>query len=129
MYVGQKFYRFKFSLSTSEYHVVKHTFEIINAKETLYLGGVITEYKPKCIENPKIKYKDGHYRKSEAFDFNKVESSRDAIYVSLIKDDVNEAKRLVKQYLNDRVKACYEELAKLEIEVSRIESVELKPAY
>ena len=100
---GQIFYRFKLDLSGCLPALRKHTFEIIDEKEQSRVSGQYMTYKPRCIENSMIQYKDGYYLEEEQFEFNTVKPSGNCIYVLLEEDDAKQAKTLISEYLESRI--------------------------
>ena len=107
---GQFVYRFKFNFTDSDLEITHHTFEIADVKESVCGGEPCIEYRPKCVEDYKIKYKDGHYIQAERFDFDKVKPSGDSIYVLLKENDEEKAKSLVSEYLDAKIRDIKSEL-------------------
>ena len=117
---GQRIYRFKFDLNAEVADVVKHTFEIVDVKETSIVGKPTLEYKTKCLEDPKIKYKDGYFMPERCFDFDKAKPSGNYIYVLLEDDDLGKACRIVQLAVCDNVVAQRKKLKKAERELDSI---------
>ena len=118
MFKGQKFFRFKVEFVEGTAQVTKHTFEIIDCRESLIAGKPCLEFRPRCVEDYTIKFKDGYYRKEEDFDFGKVRPSGKAIYVSLEEDNEKEALRLVQIYMEDKVEQLNRKLRQAEEELN-----------
>ena len=108
---GQLIYRFKFNFTDSGVEITHHTFEIAAVKESVRRGEHCIEYRPRCVEDYKIKYKDGYYREEEGFDFEKVKPSGDSIYVLLKENDEEKAKSLVSEYLDAKIRDIKSKLA------------------
>lgn len=111
---GQLIYRFKFNFVDGDVEITHHTFEIADVKESVCAGKSCIEYRPKCVEDYKIKYKDGYYRQEEDFDFDKVKPSGDSIYVLLKENDEEKAKSFVSDYLNAKIRDMKSELVHYE---------------
>ena len=111
---GQLIYRFKFNFSDSAVEITHHTFKIADVKESVCAGKPRIEYRPKCVEDYKIKYKDGYYRQEEDFDFDKVKPSGDSLYVLLKENDEEKAKSFVSEYLDAKIQDIKSELAHYE---------------
>lgn len=107
---GQLIYRFKFNFTGSGVEITHHTFEIADVEESVCAGKPCIEYRPRCIEDYKIKYKDGHYRQEEGFDFDRVKPSGDSLYVLLKENDEEKAKSLVSEYLDAKIRDIKSEL-------------------
>lgn len=97
--VGQGFYRFKVTLSDNNVDVDKNFFTAVSCEETRF--GVF--YKFKCLDNPKVMYKDGGRCAFDESMYGSVKPSGSSIYVILEDDNEDEAIKLVKRHLEDRI--------------------------
>ena len=107
---GQLIYRFKFSFNADDVEIIHHTFEIVAVKESVCAGKPCIDYRPRCVEDPKIKYKDGHFMQEESFNFDTVKPSGDSIHVLLKENDEEKAKSLVSEYLDAKIRDIKSEL-------------------
>ena len=123
MYKGQIFYRFNVTFNEGKVEVNKHTFEIDDCKEEMIIGEPRLQFRPRCVEDYKIKFKGGYYREEETFDFGKVKPSGNAIYVSLEEDDESKVLNLVHIYMKDRVEQFNRKLRQAEEELNLLESL------
>ena len=123
MFKGQKFFRFKIEFIKGTAQVTKHTFEIIDCRDGMIGGEPCLEFRPRCVEDYTIKFKDGYYREEADFDFGKVRPSGKAIYVSLEEDDEKEALCLVQIYMKDKVEQFNRKLHQAEEELNLLESL------
>lgn len=108
---GQLIYRFKFNFTDSGVDITHHTFEIVDVKESVCAGEPCIEYRPRCVEDYKIKYKDGYYKQEKSFNFDIVKPSGDSIYVLLKENDEEKAKSLVSEYLDAKIRDIKSDLA------------------
>ena len=111
---GQRIYRFKFNFTDNGVEITHHTFEIVDVEEFMYGGELRIRYRPKCIEDYKIKYKDGYSMQEKHFNFDKVRPSGNSIYVLLKENDEEKAKSLVSEYLDEKIRDIKSELAHYE---------------
>lgn len=115
--VGDHIYRFQFDLTCNEPLVEKHTLEVVDIR--LKNSEPVSwprqdQFKFKCVEYPKRKYKDGSFVElDEEREFSRVRASGNHMYVLLREDDFETAHRLVVEYLINKVEEITQNLNRM----------------